>query len=86
MTCSTVPYWNTADYDQTLVRAETAELQLEDLKLQLDDAMGAEDLLEQLTERNLTLNEVRPFSVWKDDYRVSCHSLCPENGRDARHH
>jgi len=40
-------------------RAETAEAQVEDLKLQLDDALGAEDLLEQLTERNLTLSEVR---------------------------
>ena len=32
---------------------------VENLKLQLDDAMGAEDMLEHLTERNLTLSEVR---------------------------
>jgi dynactin 1 len=31
---------------------------VEDLKLQLDDALGAEDLLEQLTERNLQMSEV----------------------------
>jgi dynactin 1 len=35
-----------------------AEAQVEDLKLQLDDALGAEDLLEQLTERNLQMSEV----------------------------
>lgn len=35
-----------------------AESQVEDLKLQLDDALGAEDLLEQLTERNLLMSEV----------------------------
>ena len=36
---------------------ERAEAQVEDLKGQLDDALGAEDLLEQLTERNLSLSE-----------------------------
>ena len=35
-----------------------AETQVGDLKLQLDDAMGAGDMLEQLTERNLQLGEV----------------------------
>lgn len=30
---------------------------VENLKIQLDDAMGAEDMLEHLTERNLTLSE-----------------------------
>ncbi|WVQ96736.1 hypothetical protein IAU59_003843 [Kwoniella sp. CBS 9459] len=34
-----------------------AEAQVEDLKLQLDDALGAEDMLEQLTERNLQMGE-----------------------------
>ena len=34
-----------------------AEVQIEDLKAQLDDALGAEDLLVQLTERNLMLGE-----------------------------
>jgi len=42
-----------------MVELERAELQVEDLKQQLDDALGAEDMLEQLTERNLTLTEVR---------------------------
>ena len=36
-----------------------AEVQVEDLKLQLDDALGAEEMLVQLTERNLELGEVR---------------------------
>lgn len=34
-----------------------AEIQIEDLKLQLDDALGAEDMVVQLTERNLVLGE-----------------------------
>nr|KIR89490.1 dynactin 1 [Cryptococcus tetragattii IND107] len=34
-----------------------AESQVEDLKQQLDDALGAEDMLEQLTERNLQMGE-----------------------------
>lgn len=34
-----------------------AESQVEDLKQQLDDALGAEDMLEQLTDRNLQMGE-----------------------------
>ena len=37
---------------------QNAEQQVEDLKLQLDDALGAEEMLVQLTERNLMLSEV----------------------------
>jgi dynactin 1 len=51
----TVP---TAQYDSTLIKLANSETQIEDLKLQLDDALGAEDLLVQLTERNLMLSEV----------------------------
>lgn len=47
----------TDEFDATASRLATAEEQVEDLKLQLDAAMGAEDMLEQLTDRNLTLNE-----------------------------
>jgi dynactin 1 len=36
----------------------TAEAQIEDLKMQVDDAVGAEEMLVQLTERNLELGEV----------------------------
>lgn len=46
-------------YDITVTQLELAESQVEDLKIQLDDALGAEDMLEQLSERNLTLNDVR---------------------------
>ena len=49
----------TAQYESTLVKLSNAEVQIEDLKVQLDDALGAEDLVEQLTERNLMLGEVR---------------------------
>ena len=37
---------------------QNAERQVEDLKLRLDDALGAEEILVQLTERNLMLSEV----------------------------
>lgn len=50
-----------AQYAQTLARLEHADLQVEDLKQQLDDALGAEDVLVQLTERNLLMGEVRGF-------------------------
>lgn len=47
----------TAAFDTTLEQLEQAEGMVENLKIQLDDAMGAEDMLEHLTERNLTLSE-----------------------------
>ncbi|KAM5535272.1 hypothetical protein V8D89_011078 [Ganoderma adspersum] len=46
-----------SQYESTLVKLSNAEVQIEDLKAQLDDALGAEDLLVQLTERNLMLGE-----------------------------
>lgn len=45
-------------YDTALVQLDRAENQVEDLKFQLDDAAGAEDLLEQLGDKNLFLTEV----------------------------
>ncbi|KAH9816776.1 dynein associated protein-domain-containing protein [Melampsora americana] len=45
------------EYSVLMNELSIAESQIEELKQQLDDAMGAEDMLEQLTERNLTLNE-----------------------------
>ncbi|KAF9089316.1 hypothetical protein BGX23_006769 [Mortierella sp. AD031] len=36
---------------------ELAENQIEDLKQRLDDAIGAEDMIEQLSEKNITLGE-----------------------------
>ena len=42
-------------YEAKLANAET---QVEDLKVQLDDALGAGDMLEQLTERNLQMGDV----------------------------
>lgn len=48
---------DTASYETAGQRAEQAEALAEDLRTQLDDALGAEDMLEQLTERNLTLSE-----------------------------
>ena len=48
-----------AEYDSTLIKLSNAEKQVEELKAQLDDALGAEEILVQLTERNLVLGEVR---------------------------
>jgi dynactin 1 len=41
-----------------MIKLSNAEVQIDDLKLQLDDALGAEEMLVQLTERNLMLGEV----------------------------
>ncbi|KAF8346896.1 dynactin [Amanita rubescens] len=46
-----------AQYEEALGKLANAEVQVEDLKLQLDDALGAEEMLVQLTERNLELGE-----------------------------
>lgn len=45
-------------YELAESKLANAESQIEDLRLQLDDALGAEDMLEQLTERNLQMGEV----------------------------
>ena len=44
--------------EEASTRAEAAEAVIENLKQQLEDALGSEDLLEELTERNLDLTEV----------------------------
>nr|XP_019012815.1 dynactin 1 [Kwoniella pini CBS 10737]OCF51596.1 dynactin 1 [Kwoniella pini CBS 10737] len=46
-----------SEYQSRKPKLANAEAQVEDLKLQLDDALGAEDMLEQLTERNLQMGE-----------------------------
>lgn len=46
-----------AQYAKTRDRLQVAELAIEELKQSLDDALGAEDLVEQLTEKNLALTE-----------------------------
>ncbi|BEJ17135.1 hypothetical protein CspHIS471_0605360 [Cutaneotrichosporon sp. HIS471] len=44
-------------FDLTTAKLAHSEAQVEDLKQQLDDALGAEDLLEELTERNLQMSD-----------------------------
>lgn len=44
-------------YEKTKERLDVTESLVEDLKMQLDDALGAEDLVDQLTEKNLNLTE-----------------------------
>jgi dynactin 1 len=46
-----------AQFDKTRDKLEMAEYTIEELKQRLDDALGAEDLVEQLTEKNLSLTE-----------------------------
>ncbi|KAF8644238.1 hypothetical protein AX16_008593 [Volvariella volvacea WC 439] len=46
-----------AQHESTLIMLSNADNQVEELKRQLDDALSAEDLLVQLTERNLELSE-----------------------------
>ncbi|KAK0466245.1 dynactin [Desarmillaria tabescens] len=46
-----------SQYDSVVIKLSNAEVQIEDLKLQLDDALGVEEMLVQLTERNLMLGE-----------------------------
>jgi dynactin 1 len=44
--------------ESTLIKLANADTQIDDLKMQLDDALGAEEMVVQLTERTLTLGEV----------------------------
>ncbi|KAI9273593.1 dynein associated protein-domain-containing protein [Sporodiniella umbellata] len=44
-------------YEKSKEQLASTELLVEELKIQLDDAMGTEDLVEQLTEKNLNLTE-----------------------------
>ncbi|KAI8647403.1 dynein associated protein-domain-containing protein [Parasitella parasitica] len=44
-------------YEKALEKLSATEMSVDDLKMQLDDALGAEDLVDQLTERNLSLTE-----------------------------
>jgi hypothetical protein len=53
----------TGRYELSEAKLASAEAQVEDLKQQLDDALGAEDMLEQLTERNLQMGEVSHMNV-----------------------
>ncbi|KAF8518210.1 dynactin [Gautieria morchelliformis] len=46
-----------ADYEATLKKLSTTDMQVEDLKQQLDDALEAEEMLVKLTARNLELGE-----------------------------
>lgn len=52
-----------AQHDEALFKLANAEVQVEELKVQLDDALGAEEMLVQLTERNLMLGEVRTSTL-----------------------
>ena len=46
-----------AQYEDTKTKLEQIESVSEELRQQLDSALGAEDMIEELTEKNMTLNE-----------------------------
>lgn len=56
--CFVFVNFSKVSFDETLIKLANAEQQVEDLKLQLDDALSAEDMVVRLTERNLVLGEV----------------------------
>ena len=62
----------TVSFDETLIKLANAEQQVEDLKLQLDDALSAEDMVVRLTERNLFLGE-----VYCHQLTCNCHTAKP---------
>lgn len=70
-------------HESVLIMLQNAEQQVEDLKLQLDDALGAEEMLVQLTERNLMLSEVI-FHHLMVVYTTLKPNFSAENRRDAR--
>lgn len=45
------------DYETTQARLKASESAVEDLRQQLDTALGAEEMLEELTERNMNMGE-----------------------------
>lgn len=47
----------TEDYDNMKAKMLATEADMDDLRQQLDAALGAEDMIEELTERNMTLQE-----------------------------
>jgi hypothetical protein len=72
---------HTAGYEEALSKLANADAQIEDLKIQLDDALGAEEMLVQLTDRNLMLSEVR-FSISPLHF-ATLNGVSP-SGRSAR--
>ena len=56
-----------ASYEETLIKLANAEIEIEGLKDQLDDALSSEDMVVRLTKRNLMLGKVYfsvPLSRW----------------------
>ncbi|KAI5238161.1 hypothetical protein E4T43_07616 [Aureobasidium subglaciale] len=45
------------DYEETREKLLATEADLDDIRQQLDAAMGAEDMIEELTDRNMTMQE-----------------------------
>ena len=78
-----------ASYETTLIQLTNAEIQVEDLKMQLDDALGAEEMLVKLTERNLELGEVgicvvTLFEGWWAEWKCRKSKTCASLSRILR--
>ncbi|MCJ1350034.1 MAG: hypothetical protein MMC33_000015 [Icmadophila ericetorum] len=57
-----------AQYESTKERLDQSESTVEDLRQQLDAALGAEEMIEELTEKNMTLTEqIDQFKVAVED-------------------
>ncbi len=52
----------------SLAKLDQAETVIEDLKQQLDGALGAEEIMQQLTEKTFSMSEVSS----NFEYSVSC--------------
>jgi hypothetical protein len=59
----------TAKYNMVCAKLEDADGHIADLKQQLDNALGAEEMLEQLTERTLSMGEVSACMTTTGDFR-----------------
>jgi predicted component of type VI protein secretion system len=66
-----------AQLESTLIKLANADTQIEDLKTQLDDALDAEEMVVQLTERTLMLGEVTTVlrANIHHSYNVMCRKL-----------
>jgi len=70
-TCYPTTKPHQAQLESTLIKLANADTQIEDLKMQLDDALGAEEMVVQLTERTLTLGEVTTIPTTYDSLFIS---------------
>jgi hypothetical protein len=84
LTCYPTTKPHQAQLESTLIKLTNADTQIEDLKMQLDDALGAEEMVVQLTERTLTLGEVTAILTTYDSLFISYAENRGNAGYDRR--